>query len=200
MSFANTALILLASGLSSRFEAGDKLLASFRGKPLIHHAGTLLAGERVAARIAVVGTAQHARHAPLSALGWEMCFNPSPESGLSQSLSLGLAAAAKTEATRALILLADMPCVSRAHLDAMARAMAEGTQAVMSDLDGVLCPPALFARSAFEALTDLTGDQGARGVFATLKTTETVSLSRREGLDVDWLEDLQELEAVHADG
>ena len=200
MSFADTALILLASGLSSRFEAGDKLLASFRGEPLVRHAGRLLHGQEVAARIAVVGAEQAERQAQLSGLGWQLQFNPSPEKGLSQSLSLGAALAAQTEARRALILLADMPCVSGKHLDALERAMTDGTDAVMSEIEGVLCPPALFARSAFNALIDLTGDQGARQVFADLGTTATGSLDRHQGLDVDRLKDLQELEAAYADG
>ncbi|NNU36023.1 NTP transferase domain-containing protein [Rhizobium sophorae] len=53
--FSDTAIILLAAGKSSRFEAGDKLMAMYRGAPILERSARLLKGEAVAIRIAVVG-------------------------------------------------------------------------------------------------------------------------------------------------
>ena len=66
--FDRTAILLLASGLSSRFGAGDKLMADLHGRPVLAHAASVLADRSVARRVAVVGTGQTARKACLEAL------------------------------------------------------------------------------------------------------------------------------------
>lgn len=200
MNWDQIALILLASGTSSRFEDGDKLLAPFQGEPLIRHAGGLLSTTPLAARIAVVGKDQTARQQHVSDLGWGLALNAEPELGLSQSLTLGMSAVMDSGADAVLILLADMPCVGAKHLEALKSELVEGVEAAMSDQDGILCPPAIFARRAFASLLNVEGDRGARHVFEDLNITRAVPLSRREGLDVDRRGDLLELESLNAGG
>ncbi len=59
--FSDTAIVLLAAGKSSRFDAGGKLMAMYRGAPIIVRSSRLLKDEAVAIRIAVVGERQRAR-------------------------------------------------------------------------------------------------------------------------------------------
>ncbi|MEL6663497.1 MAG: xanthine dehydrogenase, partial [Pseudomonadota bacterium] len=73
-------------------------------------------------------------------------------------------------------------------------------EAVMTEVDGVLCPPALFSRSVFSDLAQLGGDQGARALFKKLSDTRTVALDAALAVDVDTVADLSALCQEHADG
>lgn len=188
---SETALILLAAGASSRFEAGDKLLAPFRGAPLLGHAAAALAGTPLAARIAVTGPGQDARAEALAGAGWQVAVNPDAADGQGASLAAGIRRVADhTRARRALVLLADMPLVPDAHLVALARAAAPGVPAVLSRAGTVTGPPAVFDRTLFAQLATLTGDRGARAVVAGLDGVITLPLAPDHALDIDCEADL----------
>jgi xanthine dehydrogenase accessory factor len=89
-----------------------------------------------------------------------------------------------------MILLADMPGLSDAHLFEVATRHAEGYSAVMSEADGIFLPPAMFSDETFDALCGLTGDTGAKSVFAKLSDTAAIALRAEEARDVDTLADL----------
>lgn len=189
--FEGTALLLLAAGQSSRFEAGDKLIAMLDGRPVLAHAASLLAGAPFTARLAVTAPGQNARAAILSGHGWSCVENPQPSRGLAASLATGMAAlAGDPRIRRVVILLADMPHVSDGHVAGLLEAMTPGVQAVMSETGGVLGPPAVFVRDAFPALQSLQGDRGARAVFDTLAHTCTLALGAGAAIDIDCLADL----------
>ncbi|MCA8899759.1 MAG: nucleotidyltransferase family protein [Hyphomonas sp.] len=193
--FERTAILLLASGLSSRFETGDKLLAPLSGRTVLDHAADALSGASPAARIAVVGVGQDARRAALEARGFDIVINPEPARGQGHSLALGAARVRDmTQAETLLILLADMPNVSDSHLTNLAAAHANGAQAVMTRTGDVLCPPALFARASFDALACLNGDQGARSVFFSCDQRTTVETTPDEVMDIDCIADLRRME------
>lgn len=195
--FSTTALVLLAAGRSSRFEQGDKLLATFADRPLIAHSAGLLGGEDVAARIAVVAPGQTKRADVLRTAGWSVVVNDEASTGLASSLAAGVREAARVPtADAALILLADMPDVPDQHLLHLREALTPDRSAAMSELARTLLPPAIFGRSVFERLTALTGDAGARQVFDALDNTATVSLPPNSGGDVDTREDLARLAAL----
>ncbi len=188
---AETALVLLAGGASSRFEGGDKLLAPFRGAPLLSHAAGALAGRPVAARIAVTGPGQGLRAGALAGAGWQVVVNPDAADGQGTSLAAGIRhAAAQTGVRRALVLLADMPLVPDDHLSALARAATPGVPAVLSRSAALTGPPAVLDRALFPQLAALTGDRGARDVVAGLDGVATRPLAPDHALDIDCEADL----------
>lgn len=190
--FTHTGLLLLAAGLSTRFEGGDKLLAEMHGMPLLAHAAGALRHVQVAARLAVLAAGQIKRQTILVQAGWDIAINSRPERGLASSLAAGIAAMAERPGvTNVLILLADMPSVSDDHLRAMQAAKDAGASAVMSESDGVLMPPALFAISDLQAAKFAEGETGARKVFAGLESTTTIPLPEDQARDVDRVEDLK---------
>ncbi|MEO0884079.1 MAG: NTP transferase domain-containing protein [Pseudomonadota bacterium] len=195
--FANTGLVLLAAGQSSRFEEGDKLLADLEGEPVIAHSARALASTRVGQRVAVVGPYHRDRANQLSGAGWTVVQNPAPELGLSSSLSTAIIALdAVSHIDAALVLLADMPRVPDAHLNALRQEMTPGVDAVMSRIDGVLGPPALFSRRIFPELTQLTGDKGARILFESLSETRIIDLDPEFAQDIDRKADLVTVRTV----
>ncbi len=194
--FATTALTLLAAGRSSRFEDGDKLLADLAGGAVIDHSASALSADPVATRIAVVGPADRERRTRVERAGWRCAENPEPELGQGASLATAIRALKDAPGVEAaFVLLGDMPHVPDAHLRAMRAAMTPGVDAVMSRANGVLGPPALFAREVFPKLEQLTGDRGARKLFDALSQTRIVDLAPEHARDIDRRADLLALEA-----
>lgn len=195
--FADTAIVLLAAGQSKRFEDGDKLLAPLRGKRVIDHAGALLNRESVAGRIAVVGAGDDGRADALRAAGWNVIENENAHAGQATSLAAGIRATSAYSGVRsALVLLADMPNVTDAHLLSVREALTPDRSAVMSQDGDTLLPPAIFASHLFGRLSGLTGDAGAARVFSALGNTATVLISAFAACDIDTRADLSRMESL----
>ena len=195
--FDRTAILLLASGLSSRFGAGDKLMADLDGRPVLARAASALANRLLAKRVAVVGTHQNARRTCLEGLGFESVLNPAPEDGQGRTLAIGSQYVRDaTDADSVLILLGDMPFVTDKHLEGLAEALSQGAGAVMSETRGRLSPPALFRRDHFNQLAAVTGDRGARRIFERLPTRQVVAAAPDLLMDIDSGLDLQRAEEL----
>tara|TARA_R110001592_G_scaffold231858_1_gene489077 strand:+ start:281 stop:880 length:600 start_codon:yes stop_codon:yes gene_type:complete len=195
--FDRTAILLLASGLSSRFGAGDKLMADLDGRPVLAHAASALANRSVTKRVAVVGTNQTARRAYLEGSGFEIVPNPAPEDGQGRSLAIGSQYVRDaTDADSVLILLGDMPFVTDTHLEGLADALSQGAGAVMSETGGRLSPPALFRRDHFDQLAAVTGDRGARRIFERIPARQVVAAAPDLLMDIDCGLDLQRAEEL----
>lgn len=178
--------LLLAAGRSTRFGAGNKLRAPYRGKPLGLHASDTLAAIPFARHIAIVSeAAQGLFPAPFEAL-----LNPSPEAGMSSSIALGVEALAGTGVRAALIALADMPLVPALHFEALLTRFdpAASIAIVATGVQDVPQVPALFGSEHFAALAALTGDRGARGLFTN---ATTVLCEPRLLIDFDRPEDFE---------
>jgi molybdenum cofactor cytidylyltransferase len=173
--------LVLAAGSASRF-GSDQLMHPLNGRPLGEHIAMTLSDVPVAARLAVcpVGSARRElfeRH------GFEVIDNPYPEQGMGMSLALGATRAIALDADTLLVCLADMPFVTREHLDAL---LAVDADVVITEAAGVRSPPAAFERKLLPELATLTGDQGARHL---LKSAATVAAAPEMVRDFDTLDD-----------
>ena len=115
-----SAVILLAAGSSTRF-GGEKLLAPVEGKAMARHVLDLIGAFGFARKIAVVRPDLPELTRWCSESGVEAVFNDSPQAGLSHSLKMGVASISDMRA--ALVLLADMPFVSPAHIEALGKSV-----------------------------------------------------------------------------
>ena len=179
------ALLLMAGGRSDRFGHSDKLLAELNGMPLGLHMAHRLTPMTWGARIAVA----NATIKPLlSRCGFEV-IAAGERAGLGDNLSAGVSALRNMKAV--IIILADMPFVSRRHIEAMIFA-AKGPRAlVVSRNHGNASPPVLFGRDYFHDLISLRGDEGARHVFASRLTEVTwIEADAGELCDIDTVADL----------
>lgn len=152
-----TVAVVLAAGLSQRF-GDDKLLFPLLGKPLAAHVAATVAELDFVHRIAVC-SASEGRQAIFAARRFEIVVNTAPGRGMASSLALGATRAIELGADRMLVCLADMPFVTPAHLRRLITAQGD---VVATEADGVRSPPAAFSCATFAALTQLTGDGGAR--------------------------------------
>jgi molybdenum cofactor cytidylyltransferase len=189
--------VILAAGAGRRF-GGRKLLAPFKGRPLIAAAldsafaaparRLLLVtdGDPDLARIAVDAARSRGRETAL-----EIAVAADAAEGMGASLRTGVSRLPPdSEAT--FVFLGDMPRVPPGLVDDLARALVPGVDAVAPCFAGRRGHPVLFGRACFPALRALGGDVGARDVLAALGERLALVDSPDAGVlfDVDRPEDL----------
>lgn len=171
--------VLLAAGHSRRWGPGNKLLAPWRGRPLVAWAGALLAGAPVDLRAAVI------RDARVGALLPGLATLAPEGEDQSASLRAAVAWAQGQGAARLLVLLGDMPDLGPGTVAALVRGCADRPVAVRHP-DGRPGAPACFPADCFAALAALRGDRGAGALLAGAATipvpaAELVDLDRPPG-------------------
>ncbi|NNU36022.1 NTP transferase domain-containing protein [Rhizobium sophorae] len=124
-------------------------------------------------------------------MGWSVAVCRTKVPALAASISEGIRCASNYPVGAALILLADMPEVSERHLLALRQAITGDRAAVFSRKGEILMPPAAFRRDLFDRLTELRGDEGARGLFSMLPGAGTISINPCESIDIDTVADLE---------
>lgn len=188
-----TGCILMAAGSASRF-GGDKVMALFRGEPLLRRALEAVPAEGLGA-VAVV-----TRHPEAAALAAEFGFlavhNPHPDWGVSYTIRLGLDAVGDCEG--AMFLVADQPLLRRETAAALVDFFhAHPDRLVGLAHGGVRGNPCIFPARFFPELRALRGDRGGGAVIrrhrAELLLLEAPA---RELADVDTLQALEALERL----
>jgi molybdenum cofactor cytidylyltransferase len=137
----------------------NKLLALYRGHPLISWAAEAARGAAVASRILVTGRDGEAV-ARAAGAGFTCVHNEAFTDGLASSLRLGLAEARDCDG--AVVLLADMPEVDAALIHALVKARTERAYAVVPVAEERIGNPVLLGREAIADCLGLAGDRGAR--------------------------------------
>ena len=170
--------VVLAAGMSTRM-GRNKLLLTFRDKPLVVHAvGTLLAS-KVGEIIVVLGhesekvwdrvednqgQASNEGHRPRVRL----VENPDYREGLSTSVRTGVQAVSP-EADAIMIYLADQPLLEPDDVDriiaAFATAKAEGKTIVVPFFKGERGNPVVLDASLRDSILGIVGDVGCKGVI-----------------------------------
>jgi CTP:molybdopterin cytidylyltransferase MocA len=145
--------IVLAAGAGQRF-GGPKAEVAVDGERLLDRAVRVLRAGGCADVVAVV-------RAGALVVDAHAVVNDDPERGMASSLALGLKAATATSASRAVVVLADMPGVQPTTVAAVAGATAP---IAMADYAGRRGHPVAFARDLWaEVAENVHGDEGARG-------------------------------------
>ncbi|CAN5803401.1 nucleotidyltransferase family protein [soil metagenome] len=160
-----TAGLVLAAGLSSRFGSA-KLLAGLDGRPILQHVLDLATAASLDPVVVVVND----RITHDQSIAWRdelRVTNPQPESGISGSLRLGLAALRASPAQRVLVLLADQPVLDRAQVEAILASVPIAARPfVVPRYGGAPGNPVLLERSAWSLAAGLSEDRGMVQVFA----------------------------------
>jgi molybdenum cofactor cytidylyltransferase len=155
----SVAAIILAAGRSSRM-GRDKRLLVVAGRRLLDHAIEAARGAGLSPILVVRGPM------PLGLADVTEIANPEPERGMGRSLALGLAAL-PSDLDGVVILLADMPGVTAAHVNQLVDAFdgVSDDHLVVPTCGGQRGNPVLIGRPFWSELAGLDGDQGARILF-----------------------------------
>ena len=195
---AEIAAIVLAAGRSSRYLAAggaeaSKLVADYRGEPLVRGVARAAAGSLARPVVVVTGHARSEVEAALAALPLTFVHNPDFASGLASSLRTGVAALPPA-AAGAIVLLGDMPGVEARTIDRIVEAFVARPDAFAAApvFSGRRGNPVLLGRALFAAVARLEGDEGARGLLrdAADRVVEIPFDDAAVALDVDTPEDL----------
>ena len=191
---------MLAAGAGSRF-GGGKLLAPYRGRPLIEAVLCKLHEAPVNEIIAVVGDKTGEEEDMLrqvcSLYGAIIAENPNWEEGISTSVKRGLSACS-LDSDAAVVVLGDQPLVGETAVERLVEAHERGAVVAVATYGGRRRNPALFARWTWPMLVEeLSGDEGARGFLERHPemVTEVACDDVADPADVDTREDLRHLEA-----
>ena len=191
--------ILLAAGAGSRF-GGEKLLATYGGRPLIEASLSNLADAPVDETFVVVGDDAKRIRAACEPHALEVVENPDWAEGISTSVKAGLGALGP--GTRAaVVLLADQPLVGAGAVERLLAAFEGGARVAAATYGGKLRNPVLFSREVWPLLMrELSGDEGARSFLR--RHPELVTRVPCDGVgdpaDVDTADDLRRLEGMRA--
>jgi CTP:molybdopterin cytidylyltransferase MocA len=166
--------LLLAAGGARRF-GSQKLVASFRGVPVVRHAAEALRSA-TDDLVVVVGSEGDAVRRALREVNAHVVENADWSLGLATSIRSGVDAL-NDDAEAVVVAVGDQPQLDPAVVRAVIeRWRQSGKSIVSASYRGARAHPVLFARPMFGTLRHLQGDAGAR------------LLIERRGDDVSYVE------------
>jgi molybdenum cofactor cytidylyltransferase len=181
-----TAAVVLAAGGGRRFAGPvSKLLADFRGRPLVTWAVEASLAAGLGEVVVVAGAVELDGVLPS---GVRVVRNPDWERGLASSLQVALAEAGAAGHEAVVVGLGDQPLVPAAAWQAVARSDAPVAVAVFGG--GARRPPVRLAASVWPLLPT-EGDEGARALMRERPDLVAEVACPGEPADVDTVEDLE---------
>lgn len=187
--------VVLAAGRSSRFGEKNKLLTEWMDTPLVSHVVDNLSQSVVDKVVVVVGYDAERVQAAVSGFEVTIVNNQKYAAGQATSVRRGVEAARTHEADAIVFALGDMPAVDTESIDLLVSAYYAGVgYALATAFEGNRGNPVLFARRHFDALANITGDTGGRGILRNDDRAALVETGDRGVLiDVDSLKDMEKL-------
>ncbi len=178
------AAVVLAAGGGTRFEGSDhKLLAGFRGRPLVSWALSAALGAALDEVAVIVGAVDLGQAVPE---GVHVIQNPQWASGQASSLHAAVAWALERRHDAMVVGLGDQPLVPSS---AWAAVGASASPIAVATFDGQRRPPVRLDRSVW-ALLPAAGDEGARVLMKERPDLVCEVVCDGEPADVDSEEDL----------
>ncbi|MFP8878899.1 MAG: nucleotidyltransferase family protein [Myxococcota bacterium] len=186
------AAVLLAAGGSTRM-GEPKQLIQVGGRSLVQHASDVALRSQCAALFVVAGAACDAIRSELADLPAVVVVAEDWREGLSRSIRCGVDAVSRSADPAfdaVLLLLADQPEITPAHLDAVMDLYRTNASAMVATLyAGSVGAPAVFGRRHFAALHALEGDRGAKTLLLGEPAAGRVPFAKA-ALDIDTPGDL----------
>ena len=199
MSDKNLYAVVLAGGSASRF-GSTKQVALIGDRPMVAYAvanAETLCGPRT---LLVTGDAWGA---VVNAAGLQQGFyvvNSRFTTGLSSSIAAGIRSV-RGQADAVLLLLADQPLVTRAHLEKLMAAWQQSPRSIVaSAYANTLGPPVIFPARFFDELMATSGDKGARSVLDAHRNAVIELIFEDAAIDVDTPADLAKIQPDTASG
>jgi molybdenum cofactor cytidylyltransferase len=192
------AALVLAAGRGTRMGGPNKMLSELGGKAIIRCAVEAALASRARPIVVVTGHEGDRVAAALKGVDVKLAHNSAYAEGLSTSLKVGIGAL-PPDIDVAVVALGDMPDVSGALIDKLARAIdpARGALIAVPTRDGRRGNPVAWSRRFFEDLGRLEGDTGARHLIAQHNEAVVEVPVEEDGafLDIDTPEALMQANA-----
>lgn len=159
----NIGAVILAAGQSRRMGNINKLLAEIDGKPMLGHVVDAALASDASPVIVVTGHEPDRIKQALAGRDVTFVHNPDYAEGLSTSLRHGLSVLDQT-IDGAVVCLGDMPGITPDHINQLIDAFDpdDGHAICVPTFKGKRGNPVLWHRRFFSAMTEISGDVGAR--------------------------------------
>lgn len=158
--------VVLAAGLGTRFEDGNKLLARVEGEPIVARAARSMSDAGLERTIATLGHDGAAVRRAVDPHVDETIQIDEYERGQSRSVRAGAQYARDATADAVVFLPGDMPCIDPATVRQLVDAYQQGSDgAVVPTYDDRRGNPVLFDAGHFDELASISGDTGGRKLF-----------------------------------
>ena len=191
----SVAAVVLAAGGSIRF-GKPKQLAIFQGEPLVRHIVTAAEDAGCAPVVVVVGASAAQITPVLAGLPVSIIEHPNWSNGLGSSIAVGVmhAASITPDLDAAILLACDQPFVNAVMLRQLIQMHRENKKPIVASAYAeTLGVPALFDRSCFGDLLQLTGDSGAKGIILARRNDVTSFDFPAGTVDIDSAADYEKL-------
>ena len=190
-------IVLLASGLSTRFANGDKLLANLQDKPILKHVIDALKEIKVR-KIVVIGTTQYERKRLFKNSDWEIVENSSPEDGQGSSLAIAVRHIIPETPSKLMVCLSDMPFIPKEHYQKLLNNTSPNLGAAFTSSLTYKGPPAIFSGDLLPFLQTLSGDEGARRILPKGTALHFIEVPQHQTIDIDTQDDLEPFQPDHS--
>lgn len=159
--------VILAAGRSSRFSgARPKQLHRVEGQPLVARTARTALASRLRQIVVVAGHYGAEVGAALAGLAIEVVENPDFAEGQSTSVHAGLSRV-EADAEAAMFIPCDLPHLDADTIDRLIATYAESRGPIVVPVfERTRRAPVLIDRSLFAEIETITGDEGARQIFA----------------------------------
>lgn len=194
----SVAAVLLAAGGSARF-GRPKQLAIFQGEPLVRRIVSAAKDAGCAPVVVVVGASAAQITPVLAGLPVSIMDHPNWSNGLGSSVAVGVMHAATIipDLDAAILLACDQPFVNAAMLRQLIQMHRENKKPIVASAYAeTLGVPALFDRSCFGDLLQLTGDGGAKGIILARRHDVTPVDFPAAAVDIDTAADYERLNQI----
>ena len=178
--------IVLAAGAGRRFAGGVKQLAEVDGRPLLEHAALAVAG--FSPRVVVLGHAAEEIAGRVDLHKAPIAVCETWEDGQSASLRCGIAALGEVDA--AVVVLADMPGITPAAVEAVVAGWDGTADAVRAAYAGEPGHPVLLSRALLDRAGELSGDVGFRPLLEGARVITVEAGHLADPADIDTREEL----------
>lgn len=188
----NIAVIVLAAGKSSRMKT-PKQLVKIGNNFLLEFVLSKAKAINKNHVYCVLGANDTLIRREISSSNVHFVYNAAFNEGLSSSIVSGISEIEMHPDYKAvLILLGDQPAIDKEYLDAMIALFSEdNSKIIASNYKEKLGVPAIFPKSYFSKLKNISGDFGAKEMLHTSK--DVIALNRPTNfIDIDTEKDLQD--------
>ena len=184
------AIAVLAAGESRRFGA-NKLLAPWRGRPLLQHVLEQAQQACPGSVLLVTGHEAEELEAAVPARADLIVRNLDYAFGMGTSIA---AAARACPADAIVIALGDQPLVTATHYRALISAWDRTDSGIVATAyDEIFGPPVLFGRRYLPTLTELRDDSGAKRILTEHRDRVITVDFPQASIDIDTPDDLEAL-------
>jgi molybdenum cofactor cytidylyltransferase len=188
-------IIILAAGASTRLGKPKQLLL-YKGKSLLQHTVDIALDAAIGPVIAVAGynadlITQEVRDKPVS-----IAINEKWQSGMASSIVCGLEFLLSTypEADGVIVMMSDQPFVSTALLQDLINTQRQTAKPMVAgSYNETIGVPALFHKTIFPQLLQMTGDAGARKILQRQLLNVAIISFAKGNIDIDTAGDYNQL-------